>query len=483
MGKAALAKKEHRISLKMKTVYGIGHIANNIKAVLFSIFSLYFYTTVLGLPGKLVGIAMAIGLVWDALIDPIIGMMSDHTSGRLGKRHGYMIIGSIGMGISFWAYFYPPPNLSQVGLFMWLLITSILVRTMTSIYSIAYYALGAEMCRDYHERSSITGIRGALALIGAMTAAALSFILFFPASVEGLDPKLNVRGYHAMGFAAGMVMTIAGLISTIGTLSYRRFADIGASSFAQKTFRIFFSNSLDAFKNRSFQIIFLSYAIFFFAIVINFTLATHFLTYYVKITDSKALSAYFFSFYAGSLLGIFFWMKAGRTIEKRWLYFLGTFSAAIIIGSAFYLLGEGTIFGTDNLPPLLIGHAIAGFLGSVLWMIPGSMIADVVDEDELTSGKRREGIFFGLFNLGEQIATGASLLIVGILIDSFAGLIPGQVSQSAMTVERIGILYCLLPAFLLLLAAILIFRYSLDLHHVNTIQRKLAEPKQKSDNY
>ncbi|MGD9249550.1 MAG: MFS transporter, partial [Desulfobacteraceae bacterium] len=90
-------------------------------------------------------------------------------------------------------------------------------------------------------------------------------------------------------------------------------------------------------------------------------------------------------------------------------------------------------------------------------------------------------IFFGLFNLGEQIATGASLLIVGILIDSFAGLIPGQVSQSAMTVERIGILYSLLPAFFLLLAAILIFRYPLDLRHVNTIQLKLAEPKEKND--
>lgn len=73
----------------------------------------------------------------------------------------------------------------------------------------------------------------------------------------------------------------------------------------------------------------------------------------------------------------------------------------------------------------------------------------------MVSGRRREGIFFGLFNFGEQIATGMSLLIVGVLIDSFAGLIPGQVSQSALTIERIGILYSLLPAFLLVLAAII----------------------------
>jgi len=462
------------IPFPSKVAYSVGHMANSIKAILFGIFSLYFYTTVMGLPGRLVGIAMAIGLLWDALIDPVIGMVSDRLRGRLGKRHALMLVGSLGMGVSFWAFFSPPRGLAIPALFGWLLGTSLLVRTMTSLYAIPYYALGAELSSDYHERTAITGLRGAFALVGAMGTAVLSFVLFFPPTTQGGDPKLNVLGYHDMGLFAGLAMTLVGLISTVFTLAHRQYSDERVNPSQEEGRWGFISGSIRALSNPSFRIIVVSYSLFFLGTVVNATLATHFLTYYVGIVASESLSAFHLSFYIGALLGCLFWTKIGKVVEKRHLYFVGTLSAAIILACAYWLLGEGHLFGTGNLQPLLYGHGVAGFFGSVLWIIPASMIADVADEDQMLHGERREGTLFGLINFGEQIATGASLLISGTLLDWFAGLVPAQVAQTPSTVNRIGVLYSLLPSALMILAAFIILGYGLDKRKVVAIQKKLS---------
>jgi GPH family glycoside/pentoside/hexuronide:cation symporter len=178
------------------------------------------------------------------------------------------------------------------------------------------------------------------------------------------------------------------------------------------------------------------------------------------------------------LTGVVFWTKVSRTVEKKRLYFIGTLTTALVMASAYLFLGEGHVFGTANLPPLLIGHGLAGFFASVLWIIPASMIADVADEDELENGERREGVFFGLFNFGEQMAAAGSLLIGGVLIDRFAGLVPGQTEQSATTIVRIGMLYGLLPSVLLALAALMVLGYSLDQDKVRTIQARLTRDRE-----
>lgn len=467
----------HRLSLWVKVIYGIGSIPNALKTILFGLFTLYFYTTVMGLRGTAVGIATAIGLVWDAIIDPIIGALSDNMQSRFGKRHGLMLIGSAGMGVSFWMYFSPPANICAEALFSWLLVTSILVRTMTSLFCIPYYALGAELSQDYHERTSITGIRGMFALLGTLATATLCFILFSPVLLQEVDPKRTIDGYRTMGLLTGFAMTLVGLTSTFGTLSYRQHPAIQDVLPVRNAVRDFFFNTLAAFRNPSFRSIFTSYSIFFLGTVINASLAIHFLTYYVNITASAALSVFQLSFYLGALAGVAYWLRVSRRLEKRSLYFGGTLVTSMIIGCAFLLLGEGHLLGIGNLKPLLFGHGLAGFFACTLWIVPASMIADVADQDELLQGQRREGIFFGLFNFGEQIAGGAAIFITGFLIDRFAGLIPGQVQQSAGTVIRIGMLYSLLPSALLAVAAFIILRYSLDQNKIEAIRLQLNKKR------
>jgi len=135
---------------------------------------------VLGLPGTLAGAATAITLVWDSVIDPLIGHWSDRAHIRFGRRHSFMVVGAISMGIFFFLIFSPPTGLTAGGLFAWLMVTNILLRTSNSVFMVPYHALGAELSDDYNERTSITGIRAALSLFGTLLVAGLVFVVFFP---------------------------------------------------------------------------------------------------------------------------------------------------------------------------------------------------------------------------------------------------------------------------------------------------------------
>lgn len=461
-----------RLDPRTKILYGLGEIANTTKLILFGLFTLYFYATVMGLSGTLVGIASAAALVWDAVIDPYIGYLSDKSHSRLGRRHSFMVAGAVTMGLSFWAFFSPPRGLSTGALFAWMLIFSLLVRTATSVYGVPYYALGAELSQDYHERTSIVAIRGFLALLGTLAAASLSFVVFFPDRTPGADPKLNYGGYPAMGLTFGLAMTLVSLIATVGTLGLRSSlhrVDPGTAARPAS----FFRNSGQALRNPSFRLAFIWSSLFFLGVVINNALSLHYFTYYAGITASAALSTFQLAFYLGGLAGVGCWLSVSRVVEKHWLCLMATLATALLMCAALLLVGEGRLFGTGNAPALTAGHALAGFFGSVLWFMPGSMIADAADEDELASGQRREGLFFGIYSFGHQLAGGVSVLLAGVLVDRYAQLASGTAAQSAQTVWRIGLLYSALPALLLAAAAVAISRYSLSERRMGSIRSEL----------
>jgi GPH family glycoside/pentoside/hexuronide:cation symporter len=457
---------------RTRLAYAAGDVPNAIKMITAGLFGFFFYTSVMGLSGSLVGIAGAIGLVWDAVIDPYIGHLSDRSRSRWGRRHAFMLAGAVTMGLGFWLSFSPPRGLSQWALFAWVLGTGFVVRTATSLYRVPYFALGAELSRDYDERTRITGLRGILGVLGSMATASLSFVLFFPNRGTG-DPKLDYDGYPAMGLAFGVMMTLFALAATLGTRSW---AHVGAASRAAAAPRVtphFLATSWDCLRNRSFRVLFATSSLFFLSVSVNATLSIHFFTYYVEITDSKALSVLKVAFYLAGFLGVLFWLRASRGMQKHRLYVMGTLSAGVIMLAVYFLMGKGNLLGTGHVAALLLCNALVGFFASTLWFVPPSLLADVVDEDELATGERREGSFFGLYSFGQQLAGGLALVLTGVLVDGFAGLVPGQVEQSAETVRRIGMLYAVLPGTLLVIAAGWAMQYKLGRKEVAAIQRQL----------
>lgn len=475
------------LTLPVKLLYAVGSIGDSIKAFTFGVFLLFYYASVLGLPGTLVGIGASIGLVWDALVDPYIGHLSDCMRLRYGGRHSFMLVGALSMGLSFFAIFNPPAGLSNGGLFVWLMLTSLLLRTSSSIFMVPYYALGVELSQDYHERTSITAFRAAAALFGTLLAASLSFVVFFPITTPGVDPKFDRSGYVAMALAFGAVMTVAGLTATVGTWLHRRRAVRRMEGVPETTDHqpmitdhspagvpVRFSTGIVlAVRNRTFLALTLASSLFFVASVTNATLALHYLTYYAGITASGSLSAIQLAFYIGALVGVPCWLRASRVIDKHRLYFAAVVCTALVMAGAYGLIGAGRLFGTGNVLPLLIGNSIAGLVASALWVLPHSMLADITDMDRLASGHQREGTFAGLFSFSTQASASVAVLLTGILIDNYAALVPGQTAQSALTIQRLAVLYSLLPAGILFVAAFIILRYDLSQRRVRAIQAEL----------
>jgi GPH family glycoside/pentoside/hexuronide:cation symporter len=189
--------------------------------------------------------------------------------------------------------------------------------------------------------------------------------------------------------------------------------------------------------------------------------------------ESERIGVVQASFYAGAVAGVVAWIWVSRRGEKRnWL-------AASILGltgvlcCATLLIGKGHLLGTGNARALLVGNVIAGLFASALWVLPFSMMADVVDEDELKSGVRREGICFGLMNFGEKVAAGGALLLSGVLLDVFVHLAPGSEIQSPRAASRLGLIYGLLPGLILALSAAMILTYGLTRGKVGRIQEEL----------
>jgi Na+/melibiose symporter-like transporter len=461
------------VGIDIKILYGIGESAITMKMVLFGLFILFFYNTVMGLPALWVGVASAVGLVVDAVSDPYVGYRSDASKSRYGRRHSFMLVGALTMGVSFWMIWAPPRGMSQVGLFFWLLASVSLFRLMSTFFRIPYLSLGAELSDDYHERTVIVGVRSFFGLLGSLLAGSLSFYLFFPSTGTGVDPKLSYEGYPRLGLAFGVAMTVAALAGILGTWAYR-FVHAPAAS-VRPTLASFASASRLALQNGSFRKVWLSFSLFFVAVVLNGSMSIHFLTWYVRISDSTVLSRLQALFYLSALAGVGFWVWASRRTEKRTLYILSTSIAAFLMGSSPLVFGEGRVFGVGDPRPLAALYGLAGFFASALWVIPSSMVADIADEDAVRTGLRREGLYFGILNFGEKVAAGLAVLVGGALIDYVARLVPGEPEQAPATISRIGWIFGGVPAMLLLVAVIVFAGYRLDRRAVAAIQLRLRE--------
>src|SRR5579871_6900407 len=159
------------LAMSAKLLYGIGEIPITVLMILSGLFILFFYNSVMGLPATLVGVGVFASLALDAITDPLIGHISDRTRSRLGRRHVYMLPGALGMGPCFYLLFSPPRSLNHTELFLWLLGSMIALRATSAIYRIPYLSLGAELSRDYDDRTSTMAVRALFGLVGTLSAA------------------------------------------------------------------------------------------------------------------------------------------------------------------------------------------------------------------------------------------------------------------------------------------------------------------------
>jgi GPH family glycoside/pentoside/hexuronide:cation symporter len=461
-------------SLRTKIFYGLGSVAFGVKDNGFQTILLLFYNQVMHLPGLQVGIAISIALLIDAFIDPVVGHFSDNLRTRWGRRHPLMYASALPVAVTY-LLLWNPPHWSASALFAYLVVVAILVRTLITFYEIPSAALAPELTQDYDQRTTFLGYRLFFAWYGGMTMYALAFLVFLTPDASHKVGQLNAQGYSRYGITAAIVMFAAILISAAGTHKFIPWLRRPAPR--RGTLGEYFREIFRIMNNRAFLNLMLAGIVFYFATGLVFALNTYVQTYLWQLTNVQIFVMSLSTFIA-VLLGFILALPVSRRFGKRdggiVMFLIGL--AISIVPLTLRLLGAFLPNHSPALVPTLFAFNAVGSALTIGASIPlVSMLADVVEDSELTTGRRSEGVFFAGSSFMQKTASGLGLLGSGAIL-WLAGFpshaIPGAVDPGV--VRNFAVTYLVTVVVFYGLAAYILHQFPItrETHRANL--RRLA---------
>ena len=403
---------EVRPTVAQKVFYSLGQAAQSGGFDTAVGFVFFYYTLVLGLSGALVGAALAVGLAFDALVDPMIGSWSDNIKSRLGRRLPLMFAAIPLTAISTGLLFSPPANLSQPLLFGWLALMSVAGRAAISLFHVPYIALGAELATGYAERTSVVVYRSVAGVLAGLAITALGYSVFF---ADGGLQKPD--GYPGFGWMAAAVLVVCMTACCLGLM--RHAASLPQpEQIAQPMWRRLPGEVKEIFANRSFRLLFVSAVITFVAQGLNATLNSHSFVF-VWLLKSETIQFITYAFVVGLLLGVGAAPRIQLRLEKKNVVLIGLslLIANWLVIQGSWLLGVYSPVGDAALLPMQINSFVAGVgLGLVNVSYP-SMMADAADEHEHLFGRRREGLYFAGLGFANKAAVAVGVFLAGVALD------------------------------------------------------------------
>ena len=422
------------ISFQNRLLYSSGIVCHALKEAAMGVFILFYYKQVLGLSGTLTGLAIAISIIWDGISDPMIGAWSDRLRSRIGRRHPLMIAAVIPLAAGFVMLYGPPDNvLSDEGqLFAWLLFSILLVRTALTFFMVPYLALGAEITNDYHERSQLAGMRTIMAWFIGTLASATGLIFLFNEE-NGLDGRFVIDNYHFFGWINGFLVILFSVICIAGTWQYIPKLSSGAANASGNMLRDLFST----FRNKNFRyMVILDMGLGGIGgIIATLLMVTY--TYFWQLDATQTSILFAGPIIVAILLVAVFSRFLNRLFEKQQLLRLTCALTTI------NLLWLTPLKLFDLLPDnsmvvfaLIYANWAVHVTMTILRVIAvQSLLADIVDEQELATGKRQEGVIFAAAFFSAKFISGLGYVIAGPFLDLIglqAGARPGEVSSTVL---------------------------------------------------
>jgi Na+/melibiose symporter-like transporter len=462
-----------RIGLPTKIAYGFGSVAYGVKDNGFNYFLLIFYSQVVGVNPGLVSTAILVALVCDAISDPIVGYWSDNTRSRWGRRHPFMYAAAIPVSLSFFFLWTPPQGWSERALFWYILVLAVVIRTFITFYETPSSALAPEFTDDYDERSSILSFRYYFGWTGGNSMTVLMFFFLFPAFVTSTiaDGQFNRDAYRVYGLVASLLIFAAIMISSVGThhrIPYLR----NPPAKRQLSLLGIFREILETLLERSFIALFVAALFGAVATGLGAGLAFYFLTYmwgFDSIQRGWITMGTFLSALIG--FGIAPWVT--RTIGKK--------KGAIIIGLVAFLGAPLPVtlrlFGLlpeNGTAALFWIVFLAGAIDTGLiicyQILSSSMVADLVEQAELRTKRRSEGVFFAASTFIRKSVQGLGLKVAALVLllaDFPQGADPSQVSDDA--VWSLGAFYVptIIAIWLLMIGCVSFYKVDRQAHEEN----------------
>lgn len=401
-----------RLPLSRKAGYAAGQLVELVVGSMLNVFVLFYVTAVCGLPGVLAGLALGAGLVVDAVMDPLIGSLSDGWRSRFGRRVPLMAGGLLPILVTFNLIFALPTRLGDTALFLWLMLLSVSLRISLSLFSLPYQALGAELSDDYAERSSIAAWRWGIGVLGTVAVIVLGYGVFLggPGGMSRRAAYLPLTLVLSLIIAAGALTAIA-----TGLATRRRQHETVAP--AKGVLARLLGEMKEVFRNRTFRVLFASSLLFNIAGGLNQALALHVGTFFWKLTSGQ-LQALAMAAVVGLVLAAPLAAPLGKRMEKRTMLIIGMtgmFASQVTL-TTLRLLGLLPLTGSTLTLALAASAFIGGAMIALTIIAFLAIIPDAADEHEQLFGTRREGLYFAGWSFASKAASGGGILIAGVVL-------------------------------------------------------------------
>lgn len=422
-----------RLDLRTRIGWTLSAMPELMKSFAWEALVLFYYSQVLGLKGSLIGTALLIILMGDALIDPYVGALSDRLRrAPLGPRHTLMVAAVIPFAIGIAAVFAPPAGLTQTGLFAWLLGFGLLARVGISFYTVPVFALGAELSRDERERSLIATLRNFGSQSVLLILPFVAFGFFFVPSPEFPRGQLNPAPYPWFGIFIATSAAVLMLIGAFGTLRRARQVQqsLSTGEIAQE------DSGLPAMLRRFREAITITPNVgrlliaTFLVLVVQSTVAQlslHLATYFWKL-DAPETQRLFMAATVGSLLAFVTAPWLTRRVRRTTLMLvgLGGFFGILLISILLPLLSLAAPPGSSGVGLFVTAcRFLAGFAYGIYVVPFNTIIFDIADEHTANTGVPQQGTVGAFMFIGIQAGSG----VVGLLTGFFLDLIQFPVGQ------------------------------------------------------
>ncbi len=432
---AAASAPESRLSWAAIFDYVAPTFGLGFMFLLISIYVLKFATDVLGMSAAVMGMILFLGRGLDALVDPIVGYLSDRTKTKLGRRRPWLLASIVPLGLSFVLLWAPPQSLSPTMMTVWMAVMVVAFYASTSLIVIPHTALGAELTDSYHDRTRIFGGRHLGWIVGSFVAIG---------GLLALDRSTDVRTtVFWLALGAGIVTSILILWTAARLRERAEFQGRGS----EHPFRAFG----DVWRNPHARLLLLVFGIESLGAATIGVLTPYVAQYVVKRPDiaPAVIAAYMIA----NFIFVPVWLPLSRRFGKKALWLASMLLTAASFGSMFFL-AEGTLV---LMTVLAIAAGTAASCGAI---VAPSIQADVIDWDEHATGERKEGAYFAAWNFVFKVATGLTQALTGFVL-TFSGYLP-NIEQTATVKVTLLALYGLFPMVCYLIGALLFARFKLD---------------------
>jgi GPH family glycoside/pentoside/hexuronide:cation symporter len=468
-----------RISLAHKLIYGLGGLVNNLLAA--AIGSMIIVLNLgLGMNPALVGLLGALPRLTDALTDPIMGYISDHTRSRWGRRRPYIFAGAIASGLIYALLWQLPAERSETFYFWFFLIGSLIFYLAYTAFATPWVALGYELTPDYHERTRLMGVQNFISQLAYVISPWFLAIMQYKPWFDDM-----VAGAAGLAIAVGVVAAGIGILPAL--FLHERFSDEPAAGGAPVgTANPFVHSMFDFFSGFAATLRFLPFLklcaatfLVFNGFILISAFQSYVIIYYVCGGD-KATGAEYVG-YSGSIAAISTFLVI---VLVTWLATRIGKRRAFFVSTGLSMLGYGLKwFCYDPQAPwmILLPMPLMAFaLGGLFTLVP-SMMPDVVDLDELETGERREGMFGSIFWWVVKLGMAAAIAGGGLLLNVTGFDVALEGAQSAQTLLWMRIFDILIPIIGSAIAIWIIASYDLTeekAHEVRIeLERRRALPR------